>query len=65
MSITVCGKCGHVIGARCERCGREMLCSDLSIIVTTCPEPECLEHVLVDPDGDLGAGPIEQPRLRS
>lgn len=60
----VCGGCGHVIGARCATCGREMLCGGLSRIIIGCLKPGCKERVLVDHQADL-RGPLEVPRVRA
>ena len=54
-----CDNCGHVFGARCSECGREMLCGSFAV---SCPVKECAERVLSDRAADLRAGPVEAPR---
>lgn len=61
-SLFVCDKCGHVNGARCAECGREMLCGTVAV---PCPRAGCLEGVLPDPQADLQGGPVEKPRRRA
>lgn len=55
----ICNRCGHVIGARCSECGREMLCGRIGV---PCSNEGCLEKHLLDADNDLSGGPIEDPR---
>lgn len=57
-----CSNCGHEEGARCSRCGREMLCG---VVAVPCPRPDCLEGILEDPGYDLEGGGVEDPRVSS
>lgn len=57
-----CSNCGHVIGARCSLCKREMLCGSSSV---PCPVAGCLEGVIPDAYGgreaDSSRDVVEHP----